>query len=407
MKKIIAAAAGLMMVGTMATAALADAGTTFKGNARVRYYYQDNYNLVDSKDTHWASRVRLEFKSEAKGGAYAVGRFRLADATWDGTQKTAKGGESTNLRVDKGYIGVPMGPIVVEGGMGYNTLPVFFRADAVSDFLRAKYTSDTTTVLGFFEKLDEYNDRTVVDPVTKLSSVVKESASEDDDIDLYGVHVIQKFGGAWTATGTLALADNQQLLDNQAPVADGFGADFSVVGAAGEIGIAAEFAYKDADLLGSDDDAMGGYAGVNVPFGAASVSATIGMTADGYVASGDFAADDTIYSPVIMLSNYSPIATGILIGSTAGDAYWFNVAPRFQATEQLSFMAEFTYENTDVDVIGAGPGLTTDIDVMEFGGKASYAVSDGAALHAYVAYLDIENAEENPMGVGVSLEISF
>ena len=396
MKKIIAAAAGLMLVGTMATAAFADPGVTWKGNARVRYYYQDNYNLVDSKDTHWASRVRLEFKAEAKGGAYAVGRFRLADSQWDGTQKTAKGGESTNLRVDKGYIGVPMGPIVVEGGMGYNTLPAFFRADIDTDFLRAKYASDTTTVLGFFEKWDEYNDVTVVDPVTKLSGVVKEAASEDDDIDLYGVHVIQKFGGAWTATGTLVLADNQQLLDNQRAVSDGFGADVNLVGAAGEIGIAAELAYKEADLQGTVDDGIGGYAGVNIPLGAASVSTTIGFTKDGYVGSADFCPDDGIYNPLIMLSGYSPISTGILIGA-GGDTVWGNIAPRFQATEQLSFMAEVTY--ADIDDI--------DTSVVEVGGKASYAVSDGAVLHAYVGYLDVENAEENPMGVGLSLEISY
>jgi hypothetical protein len=407
MKKIIAAAAGLMLVGTMASAAFAAPGVTWKGNARVRYYYQENYAgtskaaPVESKDTHWASRVRFEFKAEAKGGAYAVGRFRLADAKWDGTQQSAKGGEKTNLWVDKGYIGVPMGPIVVEGGMGYNTLPPFFRQDIDTDFLRAKFASDTTTIVPFFEKWDEYNEVNVTTldalGVATTKTVIDNNGTTDDDVDLYGINLVQKFGGSWVATGTFAIADNQQV-DSKAPIKtnDGFLADVLITGAAGGVGLAGELAYKAADVQGTVDDGVGGYVGANVPIGPASISGVLGFTKDGYVASSDFGPDDGIYAPFVLLSGYSPISTGLLIG-TGGDTIFANVAPRFQATEQLSFMMEFTYADID----------QADISVWELGGKASYAISDGAALHAYVGYLDIENADENPVGAGLSLEISY
>jgi hypothetical protein len=402
MKKIIAAAAGLMLAGVMASTAFADAGVTFKGDARVRYYYQDNYNLVDSKDTHWASRVRLEFKAESKGGAYAVGRFRLADATWDGTQKTAKGGADSNLWVDKGYIGVPMGPVVVEGGMGYNTLNEFFRADIDTDFLRIKYATDTTTVVGFFEKWDEFNevDVTTLDAfgVATTKTVIDNKGTTDDDIDLYGIYVEQKFGGGWVANGTLVLADNQQI-DSKAPIKsnDGFGADVLVTGAVGEIGLAGELAYKAADLQGTVDDGVGGYVGVNVPVGPAAISASLGFTKDGYEASGDFDAVGEIYCPLIMLSDDRAISTGHKIGA-GGDTIFVNVAPTFKASEQLSFMAEVTYADIDVD---------TGDTALEIGGQADYAISDGAVLRVLAGYLDIADAKENPIGVGLELEISY
>lgn len=391
MKKIIAAAAGLMLAGAMASTAFADAGVTFGGDARVRYYYQDNYNLVDSKDTHWASRVRLQFKAESKGGAYAVGRFRLADATWDGTQKTAKGGEASNLWVDKGYIGVPMGPVVVEGGMGYNTLNEFFRADIDTDFIRIKYATDATTLVGFFEKWDEYNDALVVDPVTATSRVVKEPASEDDDVDLYGIHAVQKFGGAWEGTFTGVYLDDQQS------DLDGFGADMFVGGTAGTIGIAAELAYKEADLQGSDDDGLGGYFGVNVPVGAMSISATAGFTKDGYVASGDFDAVGEVYCPLIMLSDDRAISTGNLIGA-GGDTVFVNVAPAFKVSEQLSLVGILAYADIDTTLADSA---------LEVSGEVDYTISDGAVLRVMAGYLDIADVEENPVGLGIELEVSY
>ena len=391
MKKIIAAAAGLMLAGVMASTAFADAGVTFGGDARVRYYYQDNYNLVDSKDTHWASRVRLQFKAESKGGAYAIGRFRLADATWDGTQKTAKGGEASNLWVDKGYIGVPMGPVVVEGGMGYNTLNEFFRADIDTDFLRVKYSNDTTTVVGFFEKWDEYNEGTVVDLLTGTTRTVKEPASEDEDVDLYGVHAVQKFGGAWEGTFTGVYGDDQQA------EVDGFGADLFIGGTAGTIGIAAELAYKEAELQGSEDDGLGGYAGVNIPMGAASISITGGFTKDGYVASGDFDAVGEVYCPLIMLSDDRMISTGTLIGD-GGDTLFVNVAPTFKVSEQLSLVGIVAYADIDRTVADSA---------LEISGEIDYTVSDGAVLRVMAGYLDIADVEENPVGVGLELEISY
>ena len=117
MKKLIVAAAGLMLAGTMVSTASAEPGVSFTGDGRARAFYFQDYNFVDSDTSNWNSRVRLKIKAESKGGAYAVARLRMAEAKWDGTQLTRKGGEQSNLFTDYAYVGTPIGPVAIEGGL--------------------------------------------------------------------------------------------------------------------------------------------------------------------------------------------------------------------------------------------------------------------------------------------------
>ncbi len=117
MKKLIVAAAGLMLVGTMVSNASAEAGVSFKGDARARGLYRQDYNFIDSDTSVWQSRVRLIFQGESKGGAYANARVRFADSTWDGTQRTRALGEGSNIYTDWAYVGTPMGPLAIEAGL--------------------------------------------------------------------------------------------------------------------------------------------------------------------------------------------------------------------------------------------------------------------------------------------------
>lgn len=384
MKKIIAAAAGLMLVGTVASAAVADeAGVSFQGDARARFYYQDDYNFVDEKDTHWNSRVRLQWKAKTAGGAYAIGRFRLGDATWDGTQQTGAFGESSNLKVDKAYIGVPFGPVTVEAGMMYRTLTAFLEMDVLVDAVQAKYQADNTDLVAFYEKQDEVNDTTDAD-----GNVVAEPDSEDDDVDRYGARLIQKFEGGWSLTAAAVVVDDQQA------DADGIAGTIGVNGAFGGVTVGAELAYKEADLQGTVDDGLGGWASATMPLGAADVTVIAGFTADGFEADGDF-------GPFIMLSDASQIATGKKIGD-GGDTFFAGVKPTFQASEKLTFGALLAYADIDSDVVG-----TDSVTAWEVGGTASYAVTDGASLNAVIGYLDVDNALENPFGFGLSLEIAY
>ena len=414
MKKVLVAAAGLMLVGGVASSALADASNiTFSGDARVRYYYQDNYNGVktlaptESKDTHWSDRVRLEFKIAAKGGAYAIGRFRLADTTWDGAQKTAAGGEKSNLWIDKGYIGVPMGPVVVEGGVGYNTYPELYRSDNNEDFIRVIYKTDNTNLNVFFEKWDEYQESTTttVDATTGLpvtKTVLDQNGKTDDDSDQYGFMLTQKINPDWAVNVLGVYRNNEQLTKDET----GIGADVSVVGKAGGIDMMVEGAYKENTISGTPgtaDDGIALWAGVKVPAGPASIAVAAGMTKDGFVA-GEFFGDTNGYAPFVILSGDTTavggmLNSGLLIGA-GGDWTWINVAPSFKVNESLTLMAEATYANVD-------PEKTGNKSVIEVGGRATYTISDGAAFTFLAGYLDVEDADKNPVACGLALDLKY
>ena len=64
--------------------------------------------------------------------------------------------------------------------------------------VHAKYASDQTTVVGFYHKVDEFEDVAGV--------VVPWDSINDDDVDRYGVLVDQKFGGGWGVVGSIWMA---------------------------------------------------------------------------------------------------------------------------------------------------------------------------------------------------------
>jgi hypothetical protein len=371
MKKVLVAAAGLMLAGTMVSSAMAD--VTFNGDARARYYNQSDYNLVDSADSFFNSRVRLQWKATTKGGAYVVGRFRLADAQWDGTQQNRKGDDAGNLWVDKAYIGVPFGPVTVEAGLTYRTLTDFsyawYGADAVDVF----YKGENTSVNAFLQVNDEIDEANATDD------------ADDDDIMAYGLKLDQKFNGGFGLTAYGMFQD-----DNQAD-ADGLRAGMKVGGAFGAATVNAEVAYVEADVQGTDDDGIGAYIDATIPVGAVSVYGIVGIANDGFVVDDDFAGQG------IVMGNYEMIG-GFGLGED-GDTTFVVVAPSYKASESLTLGASFGYANIDDDV--------EDADLFEIGARASYAVTDGASLNAMVGYVDVEGAEENPLGFGLELAVSF
>jgi len=408
---------GLMLAGAMTTTSAGAAEITFGGDARARFHALDNYQGVtqmapkDSDESFWSSRVRLQFQINTKGGAYAVGRFSLTDGIWDG-QSGAEGsslayGKKSNLDVDIGYIGVPLGPIVVEAGTGYNTMNQFIRADDAYDFLRAVYATKTTTVVAFIEKLSEYQENTTTDPLTGEKvplldengrQVIDNNFTTDNDIDQYGVNLIQRFDNGWKMNAVFFYRNNQQ--DNK----DSMAGDVLFDGRVGDIRLFAEIAYKEADYQDTDNDGVGGYVAVKMPLGIASVSVLAGATSNGFTASGNFGGDSQEYAPFVMLSKANSdvlgmLNTGVLIGSPTGNSYFFNVAPSIRVSDKLTLTAESTYMNADYG--------DSNLNIVEVGGIAQYKVSDGATITALLGYLDIENADKNPLGFGLALDLAF
>jgi len=445
MRKIIVATTGLMLVGALSAGVVSTASAAtinFSGDARARFYYQDNYgspltlgangvNRPDTSQTFWQSRVRLVFKIETKGGAYAVGRFRLLDsypkgwdngaggaAGWSANGATANDSTSpstASIRADIGYVGLPLGPVTIEAGTGVNTMDEFFRADNFYNFIRGKYTGGNTTVQLFMEKFSEYQQTgtvTSIDAKTGLAvskTIIDDNYTSDDDVNHYGLRLIQKFNNSWQLDTTLFVLDNQQNNDGNT----GFGWTGVVTGKINDVSVIVGGAYKSSDYMkyeGSlDDNGYGIYAGVNVPIGIASVSAVVGGTFNGYLASGDFGGDgQEPYVPFIMLSNASStevigmLNTGIRLGSATGDAWFVNVAPSVKISDKLTLTGECTYAQVDVNMKNK-----SNLSLWEVGGIASYAVTDGAKISALLGYLNIEDSDNQPLGFGLALDLAF
>ena len=165
MKKLIVAAAGLMLAGAMVSTASADAGVSFTGDARTRAFYQQDYNFIDSDTSNWNSRVRLKMKAESKGGAWAIARVRMADAKWDGAQDQTKAtAQGSNIYTDYAYMGTPIadGPVSIEGGLMPFNITTWSIWDIRTDAANVAYKSDMTTATFFYHKVDEVDEAAIL-----------------------------------------------------------------------------------------------------------------------------------------------------------------------------------------------------------------------------------------------------
>jgi len=258
MKKLIVAAAGLMLVGAMVSNASAEAGMSFKGDARARGLYRDNYyfgeltdaagNKLDDDKSQWQSRIRVIFQGESKGGAYANARVRFADSSWDGTQKTRALGEGSNIYTDWAYVGTPMGPLAVEAGLLPWNLTKWSQWDQRVDGLNVKYVNDMTTVMAFYQKMDEF-DNSATDPVYRNGKQIGTmDLVDDDDMDRYGVYVNQKFDGGWGVVGAVMMMNDDQGKD--ASDRDGVAALAEVTGTIGNVAVLADAHWQEASEYG-------------------------------------------------------------------------------------------------------------------------------------------------------------
>jgi len=387
MKKVIAAAAGLMLVGAMV--GTASAAVSFNGDARARYYFQQDYGSVNAargaKYNFWNSRVRIQARATAEGGAYAVGRLNYGEGTWDGGNSGT--GDAT---ITKAYIGVPMGPVTLEAGRrGFDLLngTKFLFEDSTQDGAKLWMNATDTVELGLIF-LNNYE------------AVSNGDITDDNDIAHYGGWAKMAFGGMNVKIAGLYRVDdvNRGGVDEEGVALSedtgGFFGGIEFMGPAGPLALSGAIAMDDT---GEDreDTGYGGFLQGGMDFGGTSAALNVGFTSDGYVADGDFG--------FIMIgggSQITPIAVGAL-----GDTYWIGVPISFAVSESLVLKANLVYGDFD-----------TGGDAFEISGKATYTISDGATVDfiaGYLAYsadsdLDLdEETDDDPFGMGISFNVTF
>jgi hypothetical protein len=382
MKKVIAAAAGLMLVGAMV--GTASAAVSLSGDARARGYYQSDYDFGRTEDgvrtneieNSFSSRVRIKFDAKAKGGAYARARVRMADSTWDGTNKTRDKGAGSNSYVDYAYIGVPMGPMVLEAGLMPVNITKFTAWDQRADMAVLKWVNDQTTVQLWYAKKAEFTDE-------------ETDFIDDNDIDVWTGAWTQKFGGDWGMT-LAALYQNDETETDES----GWLGTINVGGPAGPVALEGEFTAVSGDYTGSDDDGYGAFIQGGFDLGVASVTLSAGATQDGYAADDDFG--------FIMLGGAASITPSYMarIGGL-GDTWWLYGIAGFQASENVSLKGILGW--ADISNVG---------QTFEISGSLVYKISDGANFQWDIGYMAV-NAEddssvtEDPFGTAGTFNVSF
>lgn len=391
MKKVIAAAAGLMLVGTMAGTALAD--VSMSGDARARFLYQQDYDFgavsVDEetgavtrnreKDNKVTSRVRVQFRGEAAGGAYAVGRIGIGDGTWDGGNS---GTNNVNVK-DKAYIGVPMGMTVLEAGRqptrGLETTKLF-EHDITRDGLEfAINPNDMWSIqLGYW---------------IEYEAAVNGDLQDDQDISDFSIWVDGKFAGDWGTRFGTYYRDDQVPTDGRDD--DGAFGGLEIMGPAGAVGIKAAVAFDDR---GEGDTGWAAFIQGDMNFGATKAGLNVGFSNDTMAVRGldqDFG--------FIMLGGGQSMTVDDITLDLGVDTWWIGLPVSFAVSEALTLQGNLVY--ADYDTVG---------DAFEISGSAIYAISDGASVDLDIGYLAVsfdegpgEDRSEDPFGVGLTFNVSF
>lgn len=452
MKKVLVASAALLLAGGIVSEASAAAavtpGVTITGNARARLYYRDSFdfgNTDASGPTNADSRVRIQFKGTAAGGAYVVGRIRLMDGFMsdnDNDSGATVADTNGNVWADMAYVGVPLGDnFTLEVGKYRTTYDAttFFYYDLGVSGLRGIAKFGATEVNPF------------VDWISEAALQGKgNDLLEDADEMRYGVHAKSKINDNWTVGGIVGYQDDQRAenitlqgipvnvvdsatglvyttvapgtfksLDNT-----GFFAGVYATGKAGAFGFAGEFAYNEAELNGfnskyedmnydakdsvgtyGEDDGYGAFVQPSYTMGALTLAANLGFTADGFTPKNDFG--------FVMVGFDHPL-TVAKVGAI-GEWMWAGFVPTYQVNEALSFTGNLVYVSIDnpYTTTPLGPkGINSMSEAWEVSGNMKYTISKGADFYWYVGTLiaDFDDGaynDDSPWGTLAKFELSF
>lgn len=393
MKKFIAAAAGLMLAGTMVSTACA--AVEVNGDARLRYYYQDNYvNLADSNDNHASTRVRVAFKGTTESGAYAKARVKF-------NADTLSGEENNDLVMDYGYISVPVGMVTIQAGNIPTHITAMINNDTDHDAIQAVYADD-------------------------MNSFVFQYSFDGDDVD----GIAGADSDSYSYIGRYELTNDMINVVAAAIYTDAAGADAAgqyTIRIAQDLGMvkySLDYAFVESDLTGTGSDGHMGYATVAVPTGEmGSITFVGGMTQDGAVMdvpvgftmiAGDKTITPGVTSQVGQLALTDQVigmdeATGeAILGdvTVAMDTWFAGIVANYTVSEKSSITMTAAYADMDQNIVVPG-GPDYSGSAFEVGANYAYTIADGVSCFVELGYLDAEVADDSQFGAAFGMDIAF
>ncbi len=418
MKKVLTAGLALFGMGIMTLNASAGeegkSGVTIKGNARARIIYKDKYDFGNSdKDaaSYGDSRVRFVVTGTAAGGAYVKSRLRLGDTKMDGA---ADPSNDKNIWVDYAYIGVPIGPTVVEAGKVKSNITRFLEWDQGTARLSVDWGVDNYNIIGFVDTEKEGQ-----------SSDVEIDNLEDNDWMMYGLIFKSDFSENCSAQLNLMYSDDQHdeySSGSYVPDKSGFIGSVFMQGLLAGFQMETELAYKEANVLnsrdesspiygipeGDADDGWGWYGQVDYQMGSVTPSLNVGLATNNFTVDNDFGW--------IMTGNGNnePITVFNQLGGT-GDWFWIAPSVSYAVSENLQLVGNLVWVNID-----GNDNVATDdkrlANLMEISGSLRYTISKGVDFTWKAGYLqpdfdgrldDVGVEDDGAFGTYAKLEVKF
>lgn len=416
MKKILVASAALLLATGIAAPVVhaandAEPGVKFSGDARLRAVFRDDlsfgltrYNETDQdgnitntirkkRDSFLHTRVRLNVKATAAGGAYAVGRIRLIDGNVENNDRdnaaTKVNGDS-NIWVEMAYLGIPFSDnVTFEAGKYRETYGAgFFYRDLPMAGVRGILKFDNVVINPFVNWMAEgQNYNQTERPYANLY---------DHDSILYGMHVGIQFNDNWKGGGLAGYISDERDInefggDNRQH--KGWIADLYFSGKEENFGLSGEFAYNDKDVRGfnewrddrtmgqygrdyknyrQDDDGFGFYLQPSYTIDALTLALNFGMTFGNFSPAQQFG--------FIMVGADHPLTT-VNVGDF-GDWIWAGLVAKYAVSEDLSVTGNVVYAHIDGDDLMNRWGTAKVGSILEnaweISARLDYAISKGA-----------------------------
>lgn len=412
MKKVIAAAAGLLLAGTMVSSAVAD--VTISGDARARFEYNDGYmegaNRNDDSETHWDSRVRFFVNADMESGVYARVLLELDAQTWDYGEANSHSSidfdddefdSDGGIDVEYAYFGVPLGNgVVVEAGNFDFTMTNMVMYDEDLDALIVKWSDDQYSLTGAFSKIaDSY-----------APSFPYSGDAGEEDINAY----MAVFTGQFDA---FALTLGGTYLDNDATESQsGMELTARITADLGAIAISADIAAQEEEFknvksaidsaYGATDGDDGAMGYVTAGFGlgeATTVTGVVGFTEDAVMDAGVgfiMIGGDTQLTPEALL-NIGALGNTTFVGLVLD--HQLNEKTALKGIVGYADMEPFDEDDND------------DLSATELSGQVAYSINDDATFTVRAGYVNLDGVEailgddndESVLGVGAELAIKF
>ena len=140
MKKIIASAVGLMLVGGVAVTTASAVESQFGGYWRTRMYFEDNFTQADSAQNATDTRTRLYYTAKFNDNFKFVNKFEF-NSTWGDNNGGDIGTDGKgNFRIKNSYVDFTMGMVNATVGLQGSVISHGFIFD--DDYAGATVTAD-------------------------------------------------------------------------------------------------------------------------------------------------------------------------------------------------------------------------------------------------------------------------